>query len=90
MQQDSSNKTNVIFTAFNKLDKLPKIIIKYGLRVFILLFALGTFLVVINHTRSYFDPRFEFIATNIIKNSFTILAEGIIGGLLIDYIFKQK
>lgn len=89
MQSNNSKKIEKIFTAFGKIGKYPKAIIKYGTQVFLALFATGTFLVVMNRIVYNFDPYFEFVATSLIKASFTIFAEVIIGGLIIDYVFRK-
>jgi len=90
MQSNLTKYIQKVFLAFDKLDKFPKAIIKYGLRVFLALFAIGTALVVLNHTALDYDSYFEFIALSIVKSSFTILAEAVIGGLLIDFVFKKS
>jgi len=89
MQSNLAKSIERIFSAFSKLDKLPKAIIKYGAIAFLAIFGLGTLLVVLNHTGGKYDPHSEFIATSVVKSSFTILAEAVIGGLLMDYIFKK-
>lgn len=90
MQFNLEKNLKRIFSALGNIDRFPRLVIKYGTQAFLLLFALGTLLVVLNHTsvsRNYYD---EYIATTIIKTSFTILAEAIIGGLIIDFVFKKK
>ena len=89
MQFNLSKSIRKIYTAFINLGKLPKYIIKYGSLVFLILFAAGTFLFVYNRAVLNYEPYFEFIATSIIKTSFTILAEAVVGGLLIDYIIGK-
>lgn len=79
-----------IFSAFYKLNPFTKLVIKRGAQICLILLTLGTLLVFLNHTRFNYDSYFEFIATSVIKSSFTILAEVIIGGLLIDYVFNKK
>lgn len=78
-----------IFAEFNKLNKFPKAIIKYGIQAFFALFILGTLLVALNHSALDYDFYLELIATTIVKSSFTILAEVVIGGLLIDFVLKK-
>lgn len=89
MQPDLNKRIAKIFTEFNKIGKLSKAIIKYGTQFFLALFAVGTLLVIINHTRLNYDLYIEFIARSVIKSSFTIFAEAVIGGLLMDYIFRK-
>lgn len=89
MQSNIAKKIKMIFLAFQKIQKLPKLIIKYGSHVFFALFALGTFLVAHNVIAQKFDPYIEFLGLSIVRTSFIILAEVIIGGLLIDYAIKK-
>lgn len=90
MQSNLTKHLQKIFSAFDKIDRLPKAIIKYGAHAFLVLFAIGTTLVVYNHTKLNYDPYYEFIAISVVKASFTILAEAVIGGLLIDFVFKKN
>lgn len=90
MQTNLVKKIEKIFLALKEVDKYPKMIIKYGAYAFLLLFAIGTALVVYNRTMLNYDPYYEFVAMSIVKVSFTILAEAVIGGLLIDYVFKKR
>jgi hypothetical protein len=90
MQLNLTKKIRKILTAFSEINKIPKMIIKYGAIAFLLLFAFGTALVVYSHTKSSYDPYLEFIALSVVKSSFTVLAEAIIGGLLMDFVFKKN
>ncbi len=89
MQTNISKGFEKIFCELNKLNAFTKTVIKHGAQIFLALLALGTLLIVYNHTVHGLDSYFEFISTSIIKSSFVILAEVVIGGLLIDYIFKK-
>mgnify|MGYP000126449233 CR=1 FL=1 len=89
MQSNLAKKIEKMLSAFSKIDKLPKAIIKHGSRISLLLLALGTFMIVYNHNAINYDAYFEFIAQCIVKNSFIVLAEAIIGGLVIDFVFKK-
>jgi hypothetical protein len=79
-----------IFSEFYKLNPFTKTVIKRGTQICLTLLILGTVLIFLNHTQFNYDLNYEFIATSIVKNSFTILAEVVIGGLLIDYVFNKK
>lgn len=79
-----------ILSAFDKLDKLPKSIIKIGSIIALNLLALGSLLLIFNHTVLIYDQKFELIARSVIKNSVTLLAEAFIGGLIMDYVFKRN
>jgi len=89
MQSNSSNVIKRIAHAFDKMDKFPKAVIRHGIKVFLALFALGSLLVLYNRTMNGCDSYFEFAAISLVKSSFTILAEVVIGGLLMDYVLKK-
>ncbi|HHW49539.1 MAG TPA: hypothetical protein GXX14_13125 [Clostridiaceae bacterium] len=89
MQSNLAKKIEKMLSAFSKIDKFPKAIIKHGSRISLLLLAVGTFMVVYNHTAINYDPHLEFIAQCLVKTSFTVLAEAIIGGLVMDFVFKK-
>ncbi|HHW31819.1 MAG TPA: hypothetical protein GXX20_09145 [Clostridiaceae bacterium] len=84
-----SKNLKKIYSAFLKVDAIPKKIIKYGLWIFLAIFALGTLLMLYNRVVLRYDPYYEFISTEVIVTSFMILAEFIIGGLIFDYISKR-
>lgn len=90
MQSNKTNGVERILTSFDSLNSLPKTIIKFGTQTFLALFALGSLLVAYNHISLHCNPHFEFIATSLVNSSFTIFAEAIIGGLIIDFIFKKS
>lgn len=89
MQSNIQKRLEKIAVEFEKISKLSKLIIKYGTQSFIALFALGTLLIVYNQLFLGFDVGLQFTAISLIKNSFIVFAEVIIGSLLIDYIFKK-
>jgi len=90
MQANLIKNLEKIFAEFSKLSIRSKQILKYGVCVFLVLFALGTLLVVINHSFLGFDSNFDLIATTVVRSSFIILAEIVIGALLMDYFFKKN
>jgi hypothetical protein len=78
-----------IYTAFNKMDKLPKALIKYGCYVFLALFLIGNIMVLFNNTVLSYDSYFDLVSKSIVKTSFSVVAEVIIGALVMDFIFKK-
>lgn len=89
MEPNNINNKTKIFSAFSNLDKYTKRALNIGIILFLALFALGTVLVVLNHTGDYSTFN-EFVATSVIKTSFTVLAEVIIGVLLVDFVFNGR
>lgn len=92
MQLKQSNRTNnieKIISAFGKMQKLPKTLIRYGTYIFTFIFVIGMILVILNHTLLPFDPYLDMVSKEIVKTSFIIAAEAIIGGLIMDYVFKK-
>ncbi len=84
-----SKNIEKIFDAFGKLEKLPKILLKYGSIVFFTLFLVGTVLVLLNNTVMVYDNYMDLVSKSIVKVSFSIAAEVIIGCLIIDYVSKK-
>lgn len=90
MQQNLNKNIEKIFTEFGKISNLSKTIIKYGSLTFLALLTLGTILSLVSHFQLSYDPGFDFTVKALIKNSFIILAEAVIGGLLMDYLLKRN
>lgn len=78
-----------IYKAFNKMAKLPKLLLKYGSIFFIVLLFVGTVLILLNNTFLSFDSYLDLVSKSIVKISFSIAAEVIIGSLILDYVFKK-
>jgi hypothetical protein len=72
-----------------KLNKHTVNFIKFGANLFITLFASGTLLSVLNRFIFNHNPYKEFLAISIITSSFVLLAEVIIGCLLLDTAFNK-
>lgn len=89
MQTNISKNIGKIFSEFEKLNSVSKLLIKYGTLACSLILTAGTLLSAYSHFVLSFDLYLEFVATNIIKTSFTLLAEVIIGALAIDYLSKK-
>ena len=77
-----------IADAFNKLNKKTKKTIRIGFTVSLVLLAAGTLIIAANHTFLSFDNYTEFTGQSIVTSAFTVLAEIVIGSLLIDHVFK--
>lgn len=84
-----SKSIRKIYSAFLRIDNMPKKTIKYGLWIFLAILSIGTLFMFYNRVVLKYDPYYEFIATEIIKASFVVLAEFLIGGLIFDYIAKR-
>jgi hypothetical protein len=78
-----------ILAAISGLHTLTKKYIRFGTVLFLVLFSAGTALLLTNGIMFDFSLYLSNVSRFIVKNSFTILAEVIIGCLLIDLIFKQ-
>ncbi|NLK86959.1 MAG: hypothetical protein GX279_05655 [Clostridiaceae bacterium] len=88
-QTDRIKKIEKIISAFSKLQKLPKTLIKYGLYIFTGIFVIGMILVILNNTVLHFDPYLDMVSKETVKTSFIIAAEAVIGGLIMDYAFRK-
>lgn len=89
MQSNLIKNIEKILTAFSNMGKLPKALIKYGCFVFFGLFAIGTVLVLLNNTLLPYNSYFDMVSKAIVITSFTLVAEAIIGGLVMDFVFKK-
>ena len=89
MQSNLTKNIERIYTAFNKLEKLPKALIKYGCYVFLALFIIGNVMVLLNNAVLPYDSYFDLVSKSIVKISFSIAAEVIIGALIMDFMFKK-
>ncbi|WP_010243202.1 hypothetical protein [Acetivibrio cellulolyticus] len=84
-----SERIEKIFEEFTKVNSFSKSLIKYGTLAALVLLGIGTILLILNQTVLDFDSYIKFIGTSIVKNSIVVLAEFIIGGLVIDYFTKR-
>lgn len=89
MHTDLRKNLKKILMELSKLGNFSKAIIKHGTQIFLGILALGTLLIVLNHTVLNYNMYYEFLATSIIKTSFILFAEAVIGGLVIDFIIKR-
>jgi len=90
MNSNMSKNIEKIAHEFGKISRFTKSMLKYSARIFLALFALGTIIVVLNHSIFNYESYIEFIARQIIKSSFIVFAELVIGALLLDYLFNKN
>ncbi len=85
----ASDKIEKIFEEFKKINKFSKLLIKYGTNAALILLSFGMLTLIFNQTALDYNSYTNFVATMLIKNSIILLAEFIIGGLIIDYFVKK-
>jgi len=85
MQSNNFKNIEKIAEKFNKMNRLSRLIIRYGTLAFMLMFFLGTLTMLVYKTIPSFNDYTYYLGTQIIKMSFSVFAEAIIGGLLIDF-----
>lgn len=90
MVKNMSENLRKIKDAFSELHEKTKKFMMIGVRISLILLAIGTILVGVNVYVLNHDAYFSFIANSIVKSSISILAEIVIGCLLIDLAFKSK
>ncbi len=78
-----------VFFAFTNLGKLPRKVIKYGTVLFVIMLVAGLVLMLLNSMVFSFSSYLDLVAKSIVKTSFSIAAEVVIGGLILDYVFKK-
>lgn len=84
-----SKKLEKIVTAFGKMGKVSKATIKYGCIVFLVLLAAGSIMALLNTTVLNYDSYMDLVSKSLVKTSFSIAAEAVIGGLVLDFVFKK-
>lgn len=92
MQPNQSNHTvkiEKIISSFNNMQKLPKSLIRSGVYISLVVYIIGTVLVILNSTLLQYDPYFDMVSKEIVKTSFILAAEAIIGSLVMDYVFRK-
>lgn len=89
MESNIFKNIEKIAQEFNKVNRFSRLIIKHGTQVSLALLFIGTLAVFLYQTLLNVNDYTYFIGTQIIRTSFIILAEAIIGGLLIDYVTKR-
>ncbi len=89
MQSNIAKRLEKIVIELGKISTFSRSIMKYGFQAFAAILTLGTLMLAYNQIFLGFDLYFQLTAINLIKNSFIVLAEVIIGSLLIDYILKK-
>lgn len=88
-QPGRTNGTEKILQAFSKMQKIPKTLIRYGMYISTGILVTGMILVILSNTVLEFDPYMDMVSKEIVKTSFVIAAETIIGGLIMDYVFRK-
>ena len=88
-QSDRSNNIRKIKKAFGSMNKPSKALLKYGSYAFLMLFIIGAVLVILNHTILPYNYYFDLASKELVKTSFVIAAEVVIGSLAMDFVFKK-
>ncbi len=89
MQSNLARQLKRVLSAFNKLDKLPKALIKYGCYVSLFVLTIGCVLVLLNYTILPYDSYFDMVSKKLVITSFSLAAEAIIGGIVMDIVFRK-
>lgn len=92
MESNQSNRTKNIeklVSAFSKIQKIPKALIRYGIYAFLGIYVIGIVLVILNSTLLQYDPYLDMVSKEMVKTSFIIAAEAVIGGLVLDYASRK-
>ncbi|AUG57793.1 MAG TPA: hypothetical protein DCE02_00255 [Ruminiclostridium sp.] len=79
-----------IVQEFDKINKYSKAIIKYGTQISLGLLLIGTIILVSNNRLIPYDSYLRLIGIEISKASFAILAQAVIGGLVLDYVNRRR
>lgn len=79
-----------IIDKFTQLPLMPKRLFKLGFILFIVIFAAGTFFALGNRFIFSYNPDYEYIGSQLVKNSFTVLAEFVVGAVVMDFVFGRN
>jgi uncharacterized protein YacL len=90
MVKNMSENLRKIRDAFSELNSNTKKFMMIGVRISLILLAIGTILIGVNIYVLNHDAYLSFIANSIVKSSVSILAEIVIGCLLLDLAFKKR
>ncbi|HOQ07691.1 MAG TPA: hypothetical protein PLP87_07760 [Clostridiales bacterium] len=88
-QSNRIKKIEKIAVAFNRMQKLPKTLIRFGLYVFLAIYVTGTILLILNNTVFPYDSYVDMVSKELVKVSFILAAEAIIGSIVMDYVFPH-
>lgn len=86
---NKQSKIDVMVKSFNNLNKLPKALIKYGLYVSLTVFVIGAIMVLLNNNVFPYTRYMDMISKSIFTTSFSLAAEAVIGGLIMDIVFRR-
>lgn len=89
MHSNITEQIKKMYSAFGKLSKLPKALIKYGCYISLAVLTLGCILVLLNYIVLPFSSYLDLVSKTLVKTSFILAAESIIGGLVIDFLFRK-
>lgn len=92
MRSRQSNYTEnfrKIVSAFSRMQKLPRTLIRFGLYVFLAVYVTGTVLVILSNTVIPYDSNLDMVSKEIVKVSFILAAEAVIGSAVMDYVFSH-
>lgn len=92
MQSNHTNRIRTIekiLSSFSNMHRLPKTLIKSGIYVFLGVYITGTVLVILSNTLLQYDPYFDMVSKEIVKTSFILAAEAVIGSLVMDFVFGK-
>jgi len=88
LKKVASDKIEKISKELKKINNFSKALITYGTLAALIILSLGIIVLILNQTVLDYSSYTKFIATMVIKNSIVLMAEFIIGGLVIDYFIK--
>lgn len=89
MQKNIQKTVGKIIKELSGLNNITKKMIMLGLYLSLLILAAGTILMLINRTLIGYNPYYDYISRLLAEKSFAVLAEVIIGCLLVDFIFNR-
>lgn len=78
-----------ILGKLTELSIAPRKIMKMGFLLFLIIFAAGTFIVLSNRYFFPYDSYYDYIGNQLVKNSFSVLAEFVVCAVGMDFVFGK-
>lgn len=69
---------------------MPKMLLKYGTMIFFAVLVIGTILLAVNVFTGKYDPYTEFLGQTIVRYSFMIFLEAVVGSIGLDYAMSKN
>jgi flagellar biosynthesis protein FlhB len=88
MNSNFSRNLRKIISVINNLHEVSQKILKIGITFFLIVFISGSILLIYNKI-NFFNENLNYTSLSMIKSSFTVLGEILLGTLIVDFVLKR-